>query len=193
MAHMRCPPLEIMVASEATATDTSVLTSISVLLGILLQGRKKLFFIFILFLFGNTAIKKTILMFCASLLRKPTYGIISWRLLSDGLLLLFFFSSVYSVLTCFFPGSRGALGNCRCPWLRLPLSAIMGQLKQTRPLRSNPKHLLTFLSCLLVLHSRSGGRWRWPELLCYNMWNMSAFHLSKTICFNILLLLLLQI
>lgn len=145
--------------------------------------------------------KKTILMFSASLLRKPTYRIISWRLLNDGLLLLllhFFSFSIfgpqrYSLLTCFFPGSRGALGNCRCPWLRLPLSAIMGQLKQTRPSRSNPKHLLAFLSCLLVLHSRSGGRWRWPELLCYNMWNMSAFHLSKTICFNILLLLLLQL
>lgn len=41
MAHMRRPPLEIMVASEATATNASVLTSISVLLGILLQGRKK--------------------------------------------------------------------------------------------------------------------------------------------------------
>lgn len=41
-------------------------------------------------------------MLCASLLRKPAYRIVSWRLLNDGLLLLlisssFLFSSVYSV------------------------------------------------------------------------------------------------
>lgn len=90
--------------------------------------------------------------------------------LYDGLLILIFFAV------------ENALDYCRCPWLRWrqchSLSAIMGQLKHTRPTYSNPKHLLAFLTCLLVLYSRSRGRWRWPELSYYNIWNSVTFHWS---------------
>lgn len=83
-------------------------------------------------------------------------------------------------LTCFSQAAVNALHHCGCPWSQRKqchsLSAIMGQPRQTEPTYSNAKHLLAFLSCLSVLYSRSNGRWRWPELSYYNIWNNLSFH-----------------
>lgn len=75
-----------------------------------------------------------------------------------------------------------ALHHCGCPWSQRrrcrSLSVVMGRPGQTGPTYSNAKHLLAFLNCLLVPNSRSRGRWCWPEVSCYNIWNKVIFHWS---------------
>ena len=58
----------------------------------------------------------------------------------------------------------------------LSVSPSWDEPSQTGPAYSNAQHLLAFLSCLSVHYSRSGGRWRWPELSRYNIWNNVSFH-----------------
>lgn len=81
------------------------------------------------------------------------------------------------ICCCFFSRQRrthcisadvlGCVTLCQPSW---------GNQSRPRPTYSNRKHLLAFLSCLLVLYSGSRGRWRWPELSYDNIWNSVSFH-----------------